>query len=83
MWRIAEGRYRLRAAVLGAFSGSLLGLLLLVGSEGAVERNLWLSALSGLLPGLIISIGSLRRRLKAKVNTMSATRGLAWNGDRF
>jgi tRNA A-37 threonylcarbamoyl transferase component Bud32 len=83
MWRIAEGRYRLRAAVMGAFSGSLLGLLLLVGSEGAVERNLWLSALSGLLPGLIISIGSLRRRLKTKVNTMSATRGLAWNGDRF
>jgi hypothetical protein len=77
IWRLAEGRYRLRAAALGATFGSLLGLMLLVGSDPGVPRNYWLSALSGLLPGLIISIASLRRRLKGKVAVvLPPTRGI-------
>ncbi len=61
----AAGRYRLQAALAGAVFGSLLGLMLLVQSD-AGGRNYWLSALSGLLPGLIISIASLRRSLSSQ-----------------
>lgn len=76
MWRLAEGRYRLQAATLGAAFGSMVGLMLLAGSDSGMPRNYWLSALSGLLPGLIISIASLRRRLKGKATNLQPTRGV-------
>jgi len=62
-WRVAEGRFRLQTAVAGGVFGSLLGLLLLAGSPTIVDRNYWLTVLSGLIPGMIISMASLRRRL--------------------
>lgn len=74
MWRIAEGRYRIQAVIFGALFGSLLGLMLLVG--GDTPRNLWLSALSGFLPGLIIAVASLRRGLREIVRDVSPTRGV-------
>jgi hypothetical protein len=76
MWRIAEGRYRLQVAIVGAICGSVLGLMLLMGSEGDVQRNYWMSALSGLVPGLIISIASLRRRLKNSLAGLTTSRGI-------
>jgi hypothetical protein len=61
----AAGRYRLQAALAGAVFGSLLGLMLLVQSDVA-GRNYWFSALSGFVPGMIISIASLRRSLSGQ-----------------
>jgi serine/threonine protein kinase len=54
------GRYRVQAAVAGAVFGSLLGLMLLVQSDVG-GRSYWWSALSGFIPGMIISFASLRR----------------------
>jgi hypothetical protein len=62
-WRVAEGRFRLQTAIAGGVFGSVLGLLLLAGSVNASDRNYWLTVLSGLIPGMIISMASLRRRL--------------------
>ena len=62
-WRVAEGRFRLQTAIAGALFGSMFGLLLLAGSPTIAERNYWLTVLSGLVPGMIISMASLRRRL--------------------
>jgi tRNA A-37 threonylcarbamoyl transferase component Bud32 len=58
----AAGRYRMQAAIAGAVFGSLLGLMLLVQSDVG-GRNYWFSALSGFVPGIIISLTSLRRSL--------------------
>lgn len=78
MWRLGDGRYRMQAAFIGAVCGSLLGLMLLAGSENDGGRNYWMSALSGLVPGIIISIASLRRRLKSRVSAVSPTRGITF-----
>jgi len=61
----AAGRYRLQAALAGAVFGSLLGLMLLVQSDVG-GRNYWFSALSGFIPGMIISVASLRRSLSGE-----------------
>jgi hypothetical protein len=62
-WRIAAGRYRIQVAVLSAVFGTLVGLGLLFEADHGAIRNYWFSALSGLLPGMIITMASLRRRL--------------------
>jgi tRNA A-37 threonylcarbamoyl transferase component Bud32 len=58
----SAGRYRVQAAIAGGVFGSLLGLVLLVQSHMGA-RNLWLTALSGFVPAMIISIAALRRSL--------------------
>ncbi len=65
-WRIAAGRFRLEVAFIGAAFGTLLGLALLVQADHVTERNYLYSALSGVLPGMIIAMASLRRRLWRK-----------------
>jgi tRNA A-37 threonylcarbamoyl transferase component Bud32 len=57
----SASRYRLQAAIAGAVFGSLLGLMLLVPS--AASRNLWLTALSGFVPAIIVAVAGLRRSL--------------------
>jgi hypothetical protein len=56
----SAGRYRVQAAFAGGVFGSLLGLMLLVQS-GLAGRNPWLTALSGFVPAMIISVAALRR----------------------
>jgi tRNA A-37 threonylcarbamoyl transferase component Bud32 len=58
----SAGRYRVQAAIAGGVFGSLLGLVLLVQSDVG-SRNLWLTALGGFVPAMIISIAALRRSL--------------------
>jgi hypothetical protein len=65
-WRIASGRYRIEVALTGAIFGTLLGLALLVQADHDTDRNYLYSALSGVLPGMIIAMASLRRRLWRK-----------------
>ena len=62
-WRIAAGRFRIEVAFIGSVFGTLLGLALLVQADQVTERNYVYSALSGILPGMIIAMASLRRRL--------------------
>ena len=57
------GHYRFQATLAGAVFGSLVSLMLL--SQGNGERSLWFTGLSGVIPGLIISMGQLRRSLIA------------------
>lgn len=68
-WRIAHGRFRLEVALIGAIFGTLLGLALLVQADHVTERNYFYSALSGVLPGMIIAMASLRRRLWRKTDS--------------
>jgi hypothetical protein len=68
-WRIAAGRFRLEVAFIGAVFGTLLGLALLVQADHVTERNYVYSALSGILPGMIIAMASLRRRLWRKTDS--------------
>jgi hypothetical protein len=68
-WRIAAGRFRLEVAFIGAAFGTLLGLALLVQADHVNERNYLYSALSGILPGMIIAMASLRRRLWRKTDS--------------
>ena len=68
-WRIAAGRFRLEVAFIGAVFGTLLGLALLVQADHVTERNYLYSALSGILPGMIIAMASLRRRLWRKTDS--------------
>jgi tRNA A-37 threonylcarbamoyl transferase component Bud32 len=65
-WRIAAGRFRFEVALIGAVFGTLLGLALLVQADHVTERNYLYSALSGVIPGMIIAMASLRRRLWRK-----------------
>lgn len=65
-WRIAAGRFRFEVALIGAVFGTLLGLALLVQADHVSERNYIYSALSGVIPGMIIAMASLRRRLWRK-----------------
>lgn len=65
-WRVGSGRFRIEVALVGAVFGSLLGLALLVQADQVTERNYFYSVLSGVLPGMIIAMASLRRRLWRK-----------------
>jgi tRNA A-37 threonylcarbamoyl transferase component Bud32 len=62
-WRIAAGRFRFEVAFVGAVFGTLLGLALLSQADHYTDRNYVYSALSGIIPGMIIAMASLRRRL--------------------
>jgi serine/threonine protein kinase len=68
-WRIAAGRFRFEVALIGAVFGTLLGLALLVQADHVTERNYIYSALSGVIPGMIIAMASLRRRLWRKTDS--------------
>jgi hypothetical protein len=66
-FRIAEGRYRVHVAIAGAIFGTAFGLMLLMQADLSIGRNYWYSFVSGLVPALIISVSSLRRRLWRRI----------------
>jgi hypothetical protein len=62
-FRIGEGNHRWSVAFVAAAFGTLLGMTLLFETDMTTTRNYWFSALSGMMPALIIASASLRRRM--------------------
>jgi len=58
-------------AMLTATLGTLLGMTLLFETDMTTARNYWFSALSGVLPALIIASASLRRRMWRKRDSLA------------
>jgi hypothetical protein len=71
-FRIADGRYRWPVAIAGAAFGTMLGLTLLFEVDMGVQRNYWYSAVSGMIPAMIIASASLRRRLWRRRDTLAS-----------
>jgi len=70
-FRIGEGNHRWGVAMVTATLGTLLGMTLLFETDMTTARNYWFSALSGVLPALIIASASLRRRMWRKRDSLA------------